>query len=76
MKKKYLIGMLVIITIVLIVIMSVKDKKQYVYKITVENPGHISKGVSKIYVDGNEISGTVVPVFNDDKEHEVRVIMG
>ena len=37
MKKKYIIGVLVIITIILLVIMSVKDKKQYVYKITVEN---------------------------------------
>ena len=46
------------------------------YNITVENPGHVSKGVSKIYVDGDELSGSLVPVFNDGLEHKVRVIMG
>ncbi|HOM02020.1 MAG TPA: glycosyl transferase [Acetivibrio sp.] len=46
------------------------------YEITVKNPNHVSKGVAKITVDGNEISGTVLPVFNDGKTHKVEVIMG
>ena len=46
------------------------------YRITVENPSHISKGIIKIYVDGDKISGSIVPVYGDNKTHQVRVIMG
>ncbi|GAE89289.1 cellobiose phosphorylase [Acetivibrio straminisolvens JCM 21531] len=46
------------------------------YEITVKNPNHVSKGVTKITVDGNEINGSVLPVFNDGKTHKVEVIMG
>ena len=46
-----------------------------VYRITVENPDHVSKGVAQVYVDGKEIEGTTLPLFNDNQEHEVRVIM-
>lgn len=46
------------------------------YEITVKNPNHVSKGVAKITVDGNEISGNILPVFNDGKTHKVEVIMG
>jgi len=42
----------------------------------VKNPNHVSKGVAKITVDGNEISGNILPVFNDGKTHKVEVIMG
>ena len=47
-----------------------------VYEITVENPGHVSKGVDSVIVDGKEISGNVVPVFSDNRTHQVKVIMG
>ncbi|HHV30014.1 GH36-type glycosyl hydrolase domain-containing protein [Acetivibrio mesophilus] len=46
------------------------------YDISIKNPNHVSKGVAKITVDGNEISGTILPVFNDGKTHNVEVIMG
>jgi len=46
------------------------------YEITVKNPNHVSKGVAKITVDGNEINGNILPVFNDGKTHKVEVIMG
>lgn len=46
------------------------------YAITVKNPDHVSKGVRKIVVDGKEINGNVLPVFNDGKEHCVEVTMG
>nr|8HO7_A Chain A, Cellobiose phosphorylase [Acetivibrio thermocellus]8HO7_B Chain B, Cellobiose phosphorylase [Acetivibrio thermocellus]8HO8_A Chain A, Cellobiose phosphorylase [Acetivibrio thermocellus]8HO8_B Chain B, Cellobiose phosphorylase [Acetivibrio thermocellus] len=45
------------------------------YEITVKNPNHVSKGVAKITVDGNEISGNILPVFNDGKTHKVEVIL-
>jgi len=46
------------------------------YVIDVKNPDHVSTGVKKVTVDGNEISGNVLPVFNDGKEHKVEVVMG
>ncbi|HPD19184.1 MAG TPA: glycosyl transferase, partial [Candidatus Goldiibacteriota bacterium] len=46
------------------------------YNIDVRNPKNVSKGVSKIILDGKEIKGNVVPVFKDQKEHKVEVIMG
>jgi cellobiose phosphorylase len=47
-----------------------------VYKITVKNPQHISKGVSEILIDGEKLNGHILPVFDDSKTHNVMVIMG
>ena len=46
------------------------------YVIDVKNPNHVSSGVKKVTVDGAEISGNILPVFNDGKEHKVEVVMG
>lgn len=46
------------------------------YRIRVENPNHICKGVKKMVVDGKEINGNVIPVVSDGKEHDVLVVMG
>ena len=46
------------------------------YEITVENPHHVSKGVATVVADGKEISGNVLPVFNDGKTHTIMVVMG
>lgn len=47
-----------------------------IYAITVKNPKHVSKGVKEITVDGKTISGSILPVFNDEKVHNVMVVMG
>jgi cellobiose phosphorylase len=46
------------------------------YEITVENPHHVSKGVATVVADGKEISGNVLPVYNDGKTHTIMVVMG
>jgi len=46
------------------------------YRIKVENPNGVEKGVKEIWLDGEPVSGNLIPPFNDGKEHEVRVIMG
>jgi cellobiose phosphorylase len=46
------------------------------YEIKVGNPSHVCKGVKSVTVDGQEIQGNVVPVFEDGKTHQIRVIMG
>lgn len=46
------------------------------YAITIKNPDHVSKGIKSIVVDGKAIQGNVLPVFGDNKTHEVEVVMG
>ncbi len=50
--------------------------RQDIYKITVKNPDHVSKGVVKLTVDGEEIEGNIIPYQGDNKEYEVEVILG
>ncbi len=45
------------------------------YRIEVENPDHVCKGVRSIIVDGTAIPGNVVPLFQDGNTHQVWVIM-
>jgi len=56
-----------------------KVKKYYreaTYDIKVMNPDMVQKGVKKITVDGLIIKGNIVPIFSDNKNHIIEVIMG
>ena len=44
--------------------------------ITVHNPGHISHGVSRVEVDGDEIEGNLVRLTGEVVQHQVDVWMG
>ncbi len=44
--------------------------------IEVKNPNHVSKGVKSISVDNTTVEGNIIPVFEDNKEHKVKVILG
>jgi len=46
------------------------------FEITVKNPNHVNKGVSRVWVDGEEISGNVLPVVGGGAVRQVEVIMG
>jgi cellobiose phosphorylase len=46
------------------------------YHIKVENPEHVSNGVSAVYVDGHYYEGNLLPLAGDDQIHQVRVILG
>lgn len=46
------------------------------YDITVKNPNGIEKGIVKTVVDGQEIAGNILPIFEDGKTHIVEMIMG
>lgn len=46
------------------------------YQISVTNPDGVSKGIKSISVDGESIEGNVVPLFSDDKIHNIEVVMG
>ena len=46
------------------------------YHIMVDNSAGVEKGVKSIMVDGNPHNGAVLPVFGDNKVHNVIVTMG
>lgn len=46
------------------------------YNIEVSNPKHISKGVEKIIVNGSTIHSNIIPILEENKTHEIIVIMG
>ncbi|MBN2814776.1 MAG: glycosyl transferase, partial [Bacteroidales bacterium] len=46
------------------------------YHIKVANPNGKSRGVKEMKVDGRLITGNVLPVFNDNQEHNVEITLG
>jgi cellobiose phosphorylase len=45
------------------------------YQIEVVNPNGKSKGVGKVTVDGLPYTSNLIPLFGDEKEHSVVVIL-
>jgi len=52
-----------------------REFRKAVYRIEVKNPRHVSRGVTSIKVDGQEIEGNVIPMFGDGDTHRVEVAM-
>jgi cyclic beta-1,2-glucan synthetase len=47
-----------------------------IYNITVDNPGHVSRGVTLVELDGNPlISRDNIPLIKEG-EHHIRVMLG
>jgi cyclic beta-1,2-glucan synthetase len=46
------------------------------YRIVVENPGRVNRGVQRLEVDGVECPGQEVTLVDDDAVHTVRVVLG
>jgi cyclic beta-1,2-glucan synthetase len=47
------------------------------YRITVQNPKGVCRGVSRISLDGALLAGDApVPLSDDGREHEVQVVLG
>ncbi len=46
------------------------------YEIAVSNPAHVCKGVREIRVDGQPITGTVIPMVKAGERYQVEVVMG
>ena len=46
------------------------------YNITVENPNGVQKGVAKLVVDGQEMSGNMIPFVDGKKEYNVSIVLG
>jgi cyclic beta-1,2-glucan synthetase len=47
------------------------------YRITVENPKGVCRGVSRTSIDGNLLPGeAIIPLADDGREHDVQVVLG
>ena len=46
------------------------------YHIKVNNPGHVSKGISKVMVNGKVAQGNLIPIFEKDSVVKIEVTMG
>jgi cyclic beta-1,2-glucan synthetase len=47
------------------------------YRIAVENPKHVCRGVSRVSLDGALLSGdALVPLSDDSREHRIEVVLG
>ena len=46
------------------------------YEIEVENPEHVSQGISELWIDGERHHSHLLPVFPPGTTHEVKVVMG
>ena len=47
-----------------------------VYNIKIVNPGHISKGIKKLIVNGKEIPGNIVPAAGKGSKNIIEAVMG
>jgi cellobiose phosphorylase len=46
------------------------------YQIEVHNPHHVSHGITRLLVDGQEISANLLPLFSPGSAHRVEAFMG
>jgi len=46
------------------------------YAIAVENPHGVSRGISRVEVDGGPLQSREIPLLDDGRHHSVRVVMG
>lgn len=53
----------------------IREFRKAIYRIEIKNPDHVSKGVKSVVVDGEEVEGSVIPVFGDGRTHKVEVEM-
>ena len=46
------------------------------YRIVVENPSGVNRGIARLEIDGADATGRDVPIVDDGAVHQVRVVMG
>lgn len=53
-----------------------REFRNATYRIKLKNPQHVSKGVKSVTVDGKAAASQLLPIFNDNKIHDIEIIMG
>jgi cellobiose phosphorylase len=46
------------------------------YQINVKNPRHVCQGVYSLTVDGENVYDSLIPIYKDQKEHVIEVVLG
>ena len=46
------------------------------YRIAVENPHGVERGIRAVTLDGSPLHGEAIPLEDDGRVHEVQVVMG
>jgi cyclic beta-1,2-glucan synthetase len=46
------------------------------YKVSVENPNGVNRGIKNISLDGNLLPDNLIPLVDNGQQHEVRIMMG
>jgi cellobiose phosphorylase len=46
------------------------------YRIAVANPQGVERGIRAVTLDGSPLDGDAIPLTDDGRVHEVRVVMG
>lgn len=54
----------------------IREFRGDILHIDIQNPNHVSHGVVNVTADGRELSGNIIPVFGDGKNHNITVILG
>jgi cellobiose phosphorylase len=54
----------------------IRKFRNAIYRINVQNPDHVNKGIKTITIDGKPHSGSLLPVYADGQEHVVEILMG
>jgi cellobiose phosphorylase len=47
-----------------------------IYRINLENPQRVSRGVTQVFLDGEELANGRIPLLSDGKQRQVRVLLG
>ncbi|MDO4521690.1 MAG: glycosyl transferase [Eubacteriales bacterium] len=53
-----------------------REYRGALYHIEVQNPNHVEKGVVSMTVDGQSVTGTLIPIEKNKKDYHVTVILG
>jgi cyclic beta-1,2-glucan synthetase len=46
------------------------------YRIAVDNPDHVCRGVRRVEIDGRDARDLMIPIIDDGGVHQVRVVLG
>jgi len=45
------------------------------YRISIRNPGRLCRGITRLSVDGKQLTGSVIPPFGDGAVHDVEGVL-
>jgi len=46
------------------------------YKVVVENPGHLERGIAEVWLDGERRDEARITLIDDRRAHELRIVLG